>query len=255
MKPLLFAGFLALALGMSQEPTPPQFEKKETRLFEMRIYYAAPGKLNDLHARFRNHTTRLFEKHGMTNIGYWVPVENPESKLIYILAYPDQATRLKAWQGFINDPEWKTAFAESEKNGKLVSKLESISMTATDYSPVLKARKKGKERLFELRTYTAAPGKLNDLQSRFRTVTTRLIAKHGAKNIGYWTLTEGSKGADNTLIFLLAHKSQEAAKESGDKLAKDPEWIAAKAASEKEGILVEGRESVFLKPTDYSPLK
>src|SRR3712207_265684 len=67
--------------------------KKDTRIFEMRVYYAHPGKLADLENRFRNHTTRIFEKHGMTNIGYWVPLENPENKIIYLLAYPNREAR------------------------------------------------------------------------------------------------------------------------------------------------------------------
>src|SRR5687767_12982798 len=59
--------------------------------YEMRIYYAAPGKLDDLHARFRDHTLRLFKKHGIRNVGYWVPIDNKENKLIFLLAYPNRA--------------------------------------------------------------------------------------------------------------------------------------------------------------------
>src|ERR1700740_1935085 len=99
--------------------------EKETRCFEMRTYYAAPGKLDDLLARFRNHTTKLFEKHGMTNIGYWTPLTHSENKLIYLRAYPDRAAREKSWKEFSSDPEWRAVSRASEANGKLIVKVES----------------------------------------------------------------------------------------------------------------------------------
>jgi hypothetical protein len=114
---------------------------KDSRVFEMRTYYAAPGKLEDLQARFRNHTTKLFEKHGMTNIGYWVPVDEKTGQpsgntLVYILAYPSLEARQKSWDGFRTDPAWTAARNESEKNGKLVEKVDSVFLKATDYSPM-----------------------------------------------------------------------------------------------------------------------
>jgi NIPSNAP len=114
---------------------------KDSRVFEMRTYYALPGKLEDLQARFRNHTTKLFEKHGMTNIGYWVPVDektgqSSDNRLIYLLAYPSLEARQKSWDTFRNDPAWISARTESEKNGKIVDKVESVFLKATDYSAI-----------------------------------------------------------------------------------------------------------------------
>jgi hypothetical protein len=114
---------------------------KDSRVFEMRTYYAAPGKLEDLQARFRNHTVKLFEKHDMTNIGYWVPVDEKSGQptgntLVYILAYPSPEARAKAWEGFRTDPAWVSARNESEKNGKLVEKIDSVFLKATDYSAI-----------------------------------------------------------------------------------------------------------------------
>jgi hypothetical protein len=108
------------------------------RLFEMRTYIANEGKLDALNARFRNHTNKLFVKHGMELIGYWIPTDPQKSKntLIYILAYPSKEARDASWKAFQNDPEWKKAAAESEKDGKLVSKVVSEFMTPTDYSPM-----------------------------------------------------------------------------------------------------------------------
>ena len=108
------------------------------RVFEMRTYIAAPGKLDDLNARFRNHTNTLFKKHGMEMIGYWTPTADPAAKntLIYILAYPSKDAADKAWKAFRDDPEWKKVVQETEANGKLVEKVESVYMKPTDYSPI-----------------------------------------------------------------------------------------------------------------------
>src|SRR3954447_1991429 len=87
---------------------------QDTRCYELRVYTAGEGKLDDLHTRFREHTCKLFEKHGMTNIGYWVAVDNKEHKLYYMLAYPSREAREKSWKAFMADPEWKAAYAASE---------------------------------------------------------------------------------------------------------------------------------------------
>jgi hypothetical protein len=106
--------------------------------FEMRTYTAAEGKMDALNARFRDHTNALFLKHGMTVIGYWTISEGNDAgkKLVYLLAYPDRATRDAMWKAFQDDPDWKTARAESEKDGKLVANVKSEYLTATDYSPI-----------------------------------------------------------------------------------------------------------------------
>jgi hypothetical protein len=113
-------------------------EKPAARLFEMRTYTAPEGKLDALNARFRQHTNRLFVKHGMALVGYWTPAEDPEAgnTLIYILAYPSREAREESWAAFRNDPEWHAARDASEKDGKLVLKVESKFLTPTDYSPI-----------------------------------------------------------------------------------------------------------------------
>ncbi len=111
----------------------------DNRIFELRTYTAAPGKLDALNARFRNHTNRLFAKHGMTIIGFWMPAKQKdgEEKLIYILAYPSKEAADKSWKAFSEDPEWQKVRAESEKDGKLLAKPpESVYMKPTDYSPL-----------------------------------------------------------------------------------------------------------------------
>lgn len=243
----LFATMLAVAA------------ESDTRCYEMRIYYAPPGKLDALHARFRDHTCKLFEKHGMVNIGYWVPVENPENKLIYILAYPNREARERSWKGFMGDKDWQAAWKASEVNGKLVEKIDSVFLTATDYSPEIKSAAGSEPRIFELRTYKASPGNLNRLNARFRNHTVKLFSKHGMSHFGYWTPMPDQKGADDTLIYLLSHQSQDAAAASFKAFREDPDWVAARKASETEAggslTVQNGVQSVYLKATDYSLTK
>ena len=108
---------------------------KDSRCFELRTYTAAPGKLEALHARFRNHTNALFTKHGMTVIGYWEATDVPDT-LVYLLAYKDRESRDAAWKAFGADPEWTKARTASEVDGRLTAKIESVFLGATDYSPM-----------------------------------------------------------------------------------------------------------------------
>jgi len=230
---------------------------EDDRVFEMRTYYANEGKLDALNARFRDHTVALFEKHGMTNIGYFVPVENMENALIYFLAYPSRDARKAAWKAFHSDPDWKAAYAESTKDGKLIAKVVSQFMQPTDYSPELKIASEDPERLFELRIYTTNEGKLPNINARFRDHTIDLFAKHGMNNLIYFNLMEDQEGAANTLVYLLSHKDAEARDASFAGFREDEAWKTARAASEEAGpILVKGGvKSVLMKPTDYSPMK
>ena len=234
--------------------------EKDTRVYELRTYTSPPGKLDALHARFHDHTTKLFEKHGMTNIGYWTPSPNPENKLIYLIAYPSREARAASWKGFLADPDWKKAAAESEANGKIVSKVEARFMTEADFSPDFPQAAGGAERLFELRILTATPGNLPALQARFRDHALALYAKHGIDNLHLWQLMPDQKDADATLISLHAHADATAAKASYAAFLADPAWIEAKKDSEEKagGSLTkapDGIKSIFMKPTDYSPMR
>lgn len=250
--------FHAVAVAVAVLSVTPA-AKPDGRLYELRIYTAHPGKLDALNARFRDHTLRLFEKHGMTNLGYWVPTPNPENKLYYVLAHKDRTARDTSFKAFGADPEWKTAAAASEKDGKLVAKHEEHFLTATDYSPAVELTNSSSPRTFELRTYTTTPGNLDALNARFRDHTVKLFAKHGMTNLWYWTLAEGSKNRDVTLVYLLAHPSKEARDKSFAAFGNDPEWKAARSASEAKagGSLTakDGVKYVILTPTDYSPMK
>ncbi len=139
---LMTMGAVAGAVRAGDAPGTEAKVEGKHGCFEMRTYHAAEGKLDALNARFRDHTNALFLKHGMTVIGYWVPMADPKkpdekvNTLVYILAYPDRAARDAMWKAFQTDPDWKKAQSESEKGGKLVSKVDQLFMTATDFSPI-----------------------------------------------------------------------------------------------------------------------
>jgi len=113
-------------------------EAASTRVFEIRTYTTHPGKLDALNARFRDHTTSIFKKHGMQNVGYWVPQDEPahSNTLVYIIAHKSREDAKKSWEAFRADPEWQKVSKESEANGKIVAKVESMFADATDYSPL-----------------------------------------------------------------------------------------------------------------------
>jgi hypothetical protein len=147
------AGFAGYTAGADKGD-----RKVDNRVFELRIYYAAPGKMKALHARFREHTCKLFEKHGMTVIGFWTPADATESvklvyraakgdspprevteskdleKLVYILAFPSREAAAKSWKAFRDDSDWKAVKEASEKDGTLVTHVDSIFLSPTDYS-------------------------------------------------------------------------------------------------------------------------
>jgi hypothetical protein len=108
------------------------------RVFELRTYTAPDGKLPDLQARFRNHTMRIFERHGMKNVGYWVPQDPPnkDNTLIYIISHESREAAKKSWAAFGADPEWQKVAKESQMNGKIIAGITSVYMDATDYSPI-----------------------------------------------------------------------------------------------------------------------
>lgn len=103
-------------------------------LYEWRTYHAAAGKMDALHRRFAEHTCRLFDRHGIRQVGYFVPVA-AEGPLHYLLAYPDQVARDTAWTAFRADPQWQAAKADSEREGPLVERIDSVFLQATPYSP------------------------------------------------------------------------------------------------------------------------
>ena len=124
-----------LASGQSKTGSAPS----TTTVYELRIYHTYEGKLDDLLRRFRDHTTKLFEKHGIKNVAYWTPTDDPlkGKTLVYILAHPSREAATANWAAFRDDPEWQSVRDKSEANGKIVEKVDSTYLMMTDISPKL----------------------------------------------------------------------------------------------------------------------
>ena len=108
------------------------------KVYELRIYHAAPGKMDSLVARFRDHTDKLFAKHGINSVAYWTALDEPvkSSTFFYILEHPNREAAAANWKAFQDDPEWKAVKAKSEENGSLVEKVDSTFLRLTDFSPL-----------------------------------------------------------------------------------------------------------------------
>jgi hypothetical protein len=129
---------LALLLALSVTAPGSRADEAPQRVFEIRTYTTPEGKLEVLHRRFRDHTLKLFERHGMVNVIYWTP-QDPKlanNTLIYVLAHPSRQAAAASWAAFIADPEWQQVKKASEANGPVVVKVESVFTQATDYSPM-----------------------------------------------------------------------------------------------------------------------
>jgi hypothetical protein len=113
--------------------------QSSTTVYELRIYKAHEGKLDDLLRRFREHTLKLFEKHGMKTLAFWTPTDDPQKSnmLVYILVHPSRAAATANWKAFHDDPEWNAVRDKSESNGPLVEKVDSTFLVLADFSPTL----------------------------------------------------------------------------------------------------------------------
>ena len=109
-----------------------------TRVYELRTYTTLDGRLPALETRFREHTMQIFEKHGMKNVGYWIPQDEPKhsNTLVYIISHESRTAAKANWAAFVADPEWKEVAKASEADGKIVQKVESVYLDAASYSPI-----------------------------------------------------------------------------------------------------------------------
>ena len=223
-------------------------------VYELRTYTTNEGKLDALNSRFRDHTIRLFKKHGIESVGYWVPTDEQKSKntLIYVIKHKSRDAAAASWKAFVADPEWQKVYKESGV-GPLASPPESVYMETTDYSPEWKNGDRDDDDVFELRIYKAASGKLGKLDARFRDHTIGLFDRHGIKSVAYWHPTD-KPDSEDMLIYIIKHDSPQAARKSWQAFVADPDW---KKAAKESGVgrLAKPPASTYMKATDYSALK
>ena len=283
---LALLAFLAPAFRLAHAADANSADKAETakadrsdkpnKLYELRIYTCNEGKLPDLHARFRDHTMRLFEKHGIENIIYWTisegaPGDDVKNTLVYIIAHKDRAAADASWAAFHADPEWQAVQKKSEENGKILAKPPvSIFMKPTDFCPP-DEKPNGKSdappRIFELRKYNTGESGLPGTVDRFKAGEKDLFTKNGMTTVSFWTAADNS-----AFIYLLAHKDRETARKSWQGFMTDfrqfttdynarrggqpaPGGPAAQGAGRGGRGGRGGNEIRFLVPTDYSPRK
>ena len=245
------------------------------KLYELRLYTTNEGKLPDLDARFRDHTMKLFERHGIENIAYWhvtegAPGDDAKNLLVYLIAHKDKESAEKSWAAFHADPDWQAAAKKSEESGKILAKPPvAIFMHATDFSPAdwpANAKSDAPARLFELRKYNVGESGLPGTVDRFKSGEKDLFPKNGMATLAFWTADDKS-----SFIYLLAHKDRETSKESwkgfftdfrkfqteynAKKAAGAAQQPAAGAGGQRAGRGGGGNEIRFLVPTDYSPRK
>ncbi len=246
----------AAILAMTGSLLAPSIATAE--VYELRTYTTNESKLENLNARFRDHTVDLFEKHGMESVGYWVPTDEPLSKntLIYVLRHESREAAGESWKAFIADPEWAKVAEESQKDGRILAKApESVFMSAADYSPDPAGADGDDETVFELRVYKTNEGKLGNLDARFRDNTIRIFDRHGLQSVAYWHPTDEPDSQD-TLIYILRHASREAAGASWRAFGGDEEWKKVAKESQLDGqILRERPKATYMKATDYSAMR
>lgn len=241
------------------EPDPmPDSRLLAGPVYELRIYHAAEDRFDHLQERFREHTDRIFRRHGLDPLGYWIPVEGPAKKrrrLVYLLKHPSRYQAYRNWIHFNNDREWQKLLEQPRYRGLLSESPTSIFLTETDYSSSIAQSIDQPGGIYELRTYVCNPDKLPLLNQRFREHTTRLFNGHGMRNIGYWNCFD-TPDSTNTLIYLIHHASREQADQNWSNFATDPEWQKVARQSQIDGkFLAQPPERVYLRSLDFSPLR
>ncbi len=260
------ASLICLSGSLSAQDTDAQVNesKPSSKLYELRFYVTNPGKLPDLHARFRNHTVGLFEKHGMENIIYWTVSEgdkgdgeDAENMLVYIVAHKDEAAKDASWKAFREDPEWKEVAKKSEENGKILAKPpRAIFMKQVEFSAAdepANANTEAPARLWELRQYNDGPERVPSTVDRFGSGEKELFTKHGMQTVKFWTATDNS-----AFIYLLAHKDKPTAEASWKGFFGDFKEFMQKYRESHPNLpggRGNGNEVRYLIPTDYSPRK
>jgi hypothetical protein len=251
MKFLMMIAMVLASINLKAEQI-----KTNTKVYELRVYHCHAGRRDALIARFQNHTTKIFEKHGMENVAYWLPTA-PDMKndLIYMLSYPSMEARDASWKAFMEDPEWKQVWADSKKDGDIVASVDSKFLKLEpSLTTKIKVKAKSPERTFELRSYYCLPGKYPNIVARFRDHTRKIFEGNGIENVAYWSSIE-KDGVQPHLVYIIAHESEEGAKASWASFRADPSWKIAQKASEVDGKIVEKVVSVMMKPLPFSRLK
>ena len=224
-------------------------------MYEWHSLVAAPGKLDELHARLRDRVLPAVDDPDRRTVAVLTPAGENADGVVHLVVAGD-----RAGGQFATEAEWPAWLADGEARPPIATHRSVQRLRTTAWSPNLVPTQAAAPRVFELRTYTSPDARRREaLLTRFERHTMSLFTRHGMTNVIYWTPIDGPD-AETMLVYLLAHDSQEAAKASFDAFRKDPEWVAAKTASEAAAggsltIKEKGVISQFLMPAAYSPLR
>ena len=256
----IFSAPLTAAIGTEKAGAAPRLPERSSPMprvdagpvYELRIYAAAEDRLGHLIKRFREHTDRLFRKHKMEPIGYWLPTDGTakeKRRFVYILKHPSRYAAYKNWNGFTHDPEWKRSVLEQPEFQRLLSERpESIFLTPKQFRNA--STRSTKPGIYELRIHTAANGQLVTLQKSHREQVVGLHLKYGIRDIGSWFAYDRPE-SENTLYTLLCHTTRKQADLNWKALESDPTWKKGGTI----GKLIQKTERLYLKPLEFSPLK
>lgn len=248
-------GAAALAAAPAPGPAMP--------IYRLDLYTAKPGRIDGLHGWFRKHSADVLAKPDAEAVAFLVPAtptaENA-GRLLVISRYRTADAVRAVTECLERDPRCRPLSPAATTDDAVVATVETVQGLPTDYSPGFTPGRADPPRVFELRSYTSpSPERLAQLHDRFRNHTVTLFAKHGMENLVYWQ-PQGRGDDDRKLVYLLGHKSREAAAASFAAFRQDPDWLAARKASEDKagGSLTSpdrGVVSEFFVGTDYSPLR
>jgi hypothetical protein len=229
-------------------------------LYELRKYEVMPGKMQTLVKRFETFTVGKWQEYGFHLMGFWTPeFGGPSNQLVYIWGWESVEERMQKMPAWRNSPERQKKWEETEANGPLVRRVRNSLLQPTDFSPIDRGVRYDAQEpnhapyVFELREYDAMPGKISALVNRFGNFTSGAFAKHGFRQVGYWTSMFGDH--DQRLTYILAWKDHEERNHCFHEFHSDPERAHFFEESNKNGQLVERNFNIMLTPTSFSPMQ
>lgn len=229
-------------------------------LYELRKYEVMPGKRPALLDRFGSFTVHKWKDYGFRLVGFWTPdIGGMNNQVIYIWGWESFEERMKTFSAWRADPERAKKWAETERDGPLVRRVNNLLMEPTEFSHLDKGIAYGPDAagrapyFFELREYDAMPGKLSALVHRFGSFTINGFKRHGFRQVGYWLPRMG--GHDHRLVYMLAWESYEERTRRFEEHRADPERQRVFAESERDGPLVEQVATTMMEPAAFSPMR
>jgi len=216
---------------------------QDSRVYELRTYFASQGKLDELHARFQNHVLRFHERHGITNIGYWVPSDNAKRSIVSLVSYPSMDARDKAWSSLLTDREWVQVRRDSEAKGRILDAVREEILTADEATEV-SSLYLGESQGFEIRRFTDKSGKVEEVKALVRKeVKDAFGASETA--IRFFTPTGQGNRTDTTLLAIIVRPKFD-----------DVEFVAARPNGVvTPKLAIPGQIATRLNATEYSPIK